>query len=305
MLTRARPPCRVCTQALLCQPLQPDPQAEDARRQAGGAVHCQEGQGAADTRRRPGPHPRRAYPAAQAAWGRTLGAALPMICDPPVPSNATATRCAHLLTRCHSPRLQVPRLRPAQYSSARLSKSKKTVHRAYGGVLSGGAVRDRVVRAFLVDEQKIVKKVRRCGTPQPPGVPGTCSWKPLGNQTPACWFSTQPALIGGVPLAGIEAAGTEGSSRAEEVSSRTCSVPHASSVNVCSGYPLHSQTGTRLLLSSCSSRHGVVTSHPCSTFEDILNAIHEFSSAEHLSHGQCLIVDGCVVLWNNSQAENP
>jgi large subunit ribosomal protein L34e len=53
----------------------------------------------------------------------------------------------------------VPRLRPAQYSSARLSKSKKTVHRAYGGVLSGGAVRDRVVRAFLVDEQKIVKKV--------------------------------------------------------------------------------------------------------------------------------------------------
>ena len=38
-----------------------------------------------------------------------------------------------------------------------MSHSKKTVHRAYGGVLSGGAVRDRIVRAFLVEEQKIVK----------------------------------------------------------------------------------------------------------------------------------------------------
>ena len=54
----------------------------------------------------------------------------------------------------------MPRLRPAQYSKSRLSKSKKTVHRAYGGVLSGGAVRDRIVRAFLVEEQKIVKKAR-------------------------------------------------------------------------------------------------------------------------------------------------
>ena len=42
-----------------------------------------------------------------------------------------------------------------------MSHSKKTVHRAYGGVLSGGAVRDRIVRAFLVEEQKIVKKARR------------------------------------------------------------------------------------------------------------------------------------------------
>ena len=40
-----------------------------------------------------------------------------------------------------------------------MSHNKKTVNRAYGGVLSGGAVRDRIVRAFLVEEQKIVKKV--------------------------------------------------------------------------------------------------------------------------------------------------
>lgn len=31
--------------------------------------------------------------------------------------------------------------------------------RPYGGVLSHQAVRDRIVRAFLVEEQKIVKKV--------------------------------------------------------------------------------------------------------------------------------------------------
>ncbi|GAY44630.1 hypothetical protein CUMW_083370 [Citrus unshiu] len=35
----------------------------------------------------------------------------------------------------------------------------RTFNRAYGGVLSGGAVRERIIRAFLVEEQKIVKKV--------------------------------------------------------------------------------------------------------------------------------------------------
>eukprot|EP00455_Lapot_gusevi_P029136 TRINITY_DN3119_c0_g1_i14.p2 TRINITY_DN3119_c0_g1~~TRINITY_DN3119_c0_g1_i14.p2 ORF type:complete len:193 (+),score=86.21 TRINITY_DN3119_c0_g1_i14:71-580(+) len=38
-------------------------------------------------------------------------------------------------------------------------KYNKTVSRAYGGVLSHEQVRDRVVRAFLVEEQRIVKKV--------------------------------------------------------------------------------------------------------------------------------------------------
>ena len=46
------------------------------------------------------------------------------------------------------------------YSNKRMAKNKKTVNRAYGGVLSGGAVRDRIMRAFLVEEQKIVKRVR-------------------------------------------------------------------------------------------------------------------------------------------------
>ncbi|XP_010932825.1 large ribosomal subunit protein eL34 [Elaeis guineensis] len=53
----------------------------------------------------------------------------------------------------------IPRLRPAEYKRSRLSRNRRTVNRAYGGVLSGSAVRERIIRAFLVEEQKIVKKV--------------------------------------------------------------------------------------------------------------------------------------------------
>ncbi|KAJ0333246.1 hypothetical protein COL5a_000944 [Colletotrichum fioriniae] len=51
----------------------------------------------------------------------------------------------------------VPALRPREYSQ--ISKPKKTVQRAYGGSRCGNCVRDRIVRAFLIEEQKIVKKV--------------------------------------------------------------------------------------------------------------------------------------------------
>eukprot|EP00239_Pterosperma_sp_CCMP1384_P001156 CAMPEP_0197844594 /NCGR_PEP_ID=MMETSP1438-20131217/1595_1 /TAXON_ID=1461541 /ORGANISM="Pterosperma sp., Strain CCMP1384" /LENGTH=120 /DNA_ID=CAMNT_0043455491 /DNA_START=62 /DNA_END=424 /DNA_ORIENTATION=+ len=60
---------------------------------------------------------------------------------------------------CRKPLPGIPRLRPRQYSAAQLAKNKKTVHRAYGGVLCAGCVRVRIQRAFLVEEQKIVKKV--------------------------------------------------------------------------------------------------------------------------------------------------
>ena len=40
-----------------------------------------------------------------------------------------------------------------------MAKNKKSVTRAYGGVLSAGAVRERIIRAFLIEEQKIVMKV--------------------------------------------------------------------------------------------------------------------------------------------------
>jgi hypothetical protein len=39
--------------------------------------------------------------------------------------------------------LQIPHLRPAEYKRSRLSRNRRTVNRAYGGVLSGGAVRER------------------------------------------------------------------------------------------------------------------------------------------------------------------
>lgn len=55
---------------------------------------------------------------------------------------------------------QVPSLRPRQYSQ--ISKPQKTVQRAYGGSRCANCVKDRVVRAFLIEEQKIVKKV--CAT---------------------------------------------------------------------------------------------------------------------------------------------
>lgn len=52
---------------------------------------------------------------------------------------------------------QIPALRPRQYAT--VSKTKKSVQRAYGGSRCGNCVRDRITRAFLIEEQKIVKKV--------------------------------------------------------------------------------------------------------------------------------------------------
>ncbi|XVF29799.1 hypothetical protein REPUB_Repub16aG0002300 [Reevesia pubescens] len=53
----------------------------------------------------------------------------------------------------------IPHLRSAEYKRSRLPRNRKIVNRAYGGVLSGNAVRERIIQAFLVEEQKIVKKV--------------------------------------------------------------------------------------------------------------------------------------------------
>ncbi|KAL6006724.1 60S ribosomal protein L34 [Asimina triloba] len=53
----------------------------------------------------------------------------------------------------------IPHLRPTEYKRSRLPRNRRTVNRAYGGVLSGSAIRERIIRAFLVEEQKIVKKV--------------------------------------------------------------------------------------------------------------------------------------------------
>merc|ERR1712079_559918 len=51
----------------------------------------------------------------------------------------------------------IPALRPIEHS--RISKRQKTVSRAYGGSKCAGCVRTRIVRAFLIEEQKIVVRV--------------------------------------------------------------------------------------------------------------------------------------------------
>ncbi|KAI8645137.1 60S ribosomal protein L34-B [Parasitella parasitica] len=48
-------------------------------------------------------------------------------------------------------------LRPREFAT--VSKTQKNVSRAYGGSRCAHCVRNRIVRAFLIEEQKIVKKV--------------------------------------------------------------------------------------------------------------------------------------------------
>ncbi len=52
------------------------------------------------------------------------------------------------------PSFQIPRARPHDYKL--MKKHERTVNRAYGGVLCAGCVKDRVLRAFIVEEQKTV-----------------------------------------------------------------------------------------------------------------------------------------------------
>lgn len=50
----------------------------------------------------------------------------------------------------------IPALRPREY--ANISKPKKTVQRAYGGSRCANCVHDRVIRAFLIEEQQVSLK---------------------------------------------------------------------------------------------------------------------------------------------------
>ncbi|KAG6827949.1 60S ribosomal protein L34A [Tricholoma furcatifolium] len=56
----------------------------------------------------------------------------------------------------------IPALRPRKYAT--ISKTQKTVRRAYGGSRCGDCVKSRILRAFLVEEAKIVKKVIKSQT---------------------------------------------------------------------------------------------------------------------------------------------
>merc|ERR1712183_971016 len=58
-------------------------------------------------------------------------------------------------------------MRPSEKS--RHSLRHKKVYRAYGGVLSHKAAREKIVRAFLIEEQKLVNQLMRDQQGQKPG----------------------------------------------------------------------------------------------------------------------------------------
>lgn len=53
----------------------------------------------------------------------------------------------------------IAQLRPYHYKS--LAKKDKTISRPYGGVLCGGCVKSRIIRAFLLEEIKTIKRAKQ------------------------------------------------------------------------------------------------------------------------------------------------
>ena len=76
-------------------------------------------------------------------------------CPPPPPHAAATLPLYRTRPRSPPPPPQIPRARPHDYKL--MKKSQRTVSRAYGGVLCAACLRDRVMRAFIVEEQKTVK----------------------------------------------------------------------------------------------------------------------------------------------------
>merc|ERR1712037_283243 len=64
---------------------------------------------------------------------------------------------------CKKPLSGIACLRPADLK--RVSKRQKNVSRAYGGSRRAGCVRTRIVRAFLIEERRLVKKVLKARQP--------------------------------------------------------------------------------------------------------------------------------------------
>ncbi|KAL0246065.1 hypothetical protein GEMRC1_007281 [Eukaryota sp. GEM-RC1] len=67
----------------------------------------------------------------------------------------TAPKCGDCGCALHG----IPALRPREYS--RLSKTKKSITRPYGGSRCHACVKSRIIRAFLCEEQKIVKALMK------------------------------------------------------------------------------------------------------------------------------------------------
>ncbi|CAO1636373.1 unnamed protein product [Sympodiomycopsis kandeliae] len=70
----------------------------------------------------------------------------------------TAPKCGD----CHVALPGIKALRPREYAT--VSKTSKTVQRAYGGSRCANCVRTRIIRAFLVEEAKIVKQVMKAAS---------------------------------------------------------------------------------------------------------------------------------------------
>ena len=70
-----------------------------------------------------------------------------------VKKTATGPKCGD----CGKALIGIPALRPFEYR--RLKKRERRVNRAYGGSRCAGCTRTRVIRAFLIEEQKCVKQV--------------------------------------------------------------------------------------------------------------------------------------------------
>merc|ERR1711964_550649 len=49
--------------------------------------------------------------------------------------------------------------RPAQLRPGRSSRRSKSVSRAYGGCVSANALKRRITRAFLIEEQKVIARM--------------------------------------------------------------------------------------------------------------------------------------------------
>lgn len=58
---------------------------------------------------------------------------------------------------CHAALPGLPRLRPTGY--ARIAPNARSVSRAYGGSRCATCTRERIMRAFIVEEQKLVKQI--------------------------------------------------------------------------------------------------------------------------------------------------
>ncbi|CAI5983019.1 unnamed protein product [Closterium sp. NIES-64] len=92
---------------------------------------------------------------------------LPAHAQPPLPFKSPLTfpltsfslASSHYALEPYLTHEGVPALPAHKLTRNLMSRKQKSVTRIYGGAICGKCVRERIIRAFLVEEQKIVKKV--------------------------------------------------------------------------------------------------------------------------------------------------